>query len=153
MEIQTLYRFCCLGPSAQSNTYQTSFYPRTIREWNKLPTHIIECNNLQSFLSQLQSYKTESLLSLHDKNIIRIWLCRFSKETGVELHFKFTTLKRVYRQCSKVALNTQRLRKLESHQEECHLDKDWRMRISSNDVKTNNRLKNNTYIQSYTRNH
>ena len=24
-----------------------------IKDWNQLPTHIIECNNLQSFLSQL----------------------------------------------------------------------------------------------------
>ena len=42
--------------SAQTNAYQTSFYPRTIKDWNQLPTHIIECNNLQSFLSQLTNY-------------------------------------------------------------------------------------------------
>ena len=40
-------------PSAQTNYYQNSFYPQTIREWNKLPTHIIESTNLQSFSSLL----------------------------------------------------------------------------------------------------
>ena len=43
-------------PSARTNAYQTSFYPRTIKDWNQLPTHIIESNNLQSFLSQLTNY-------------------------------------------------------------------------------------------------
>ena len=28
-------------PSARTNAYQTSFYPRTIKDWNQLPTHII----------------------------------------------------------------------------------------------------------------
>ena len=42
--------------SARTNAYQTSFYPRTIKDWNHLPTHIIECNNLQSVLSQLTNY-------------------------------------------------------------------------------------------------
>ena len=50
------YHYTDIIPSAQTNTYQTSFYPRAIKDWNQLPTHIIECNNLQSFLSQLTNY-------------------------------------------------------------------------------------------------
>ena len=43
-------------PSAQTSTYQTSFYPRTIKKCNQLPTHIIELNNLKIILSQLTNY-------------------------------------------------------------------------------------------------
>ena len=31
--------------SARTNAYQASFYPRTIKDWNQLPTHVLECNN------------------------------------------------------------------------------------------------------------
>ena len=36
------------------NVSYQSFYPRTIKDWNQLPTH--RSNNLQSFLSQLTNY-------------------------------------------------------------------------------------------------
>ena len=50
-------------------------------------------------------------------------------------------LKRVYRQCSRVALNVRRLGKLGGRQKECYLDKEWRMKISSNDVKDKQQVK------------
>ena len=40
-------------PSARTNSYQNSFYLRTIKEWNMLPSYIIEAANLQSFSSHL----------------------------------------------------------------------------------------------------
>ena len=43
-------------PSARTNLYQHSFYPRTIKEWNLLPISIIETNSLQSFSSHLTNY-------------------------------------------------------------------------------------------------
>ena len=36
-------------PCSRTSSYQQSYYPRTIRDWNELPHYIIESNNLQSF--------------------------------------------------------------------------------------------------------
>ena len=53
---ETIINTTILSPVHCTSAYQTSFYPRTIKDWNQLPTHIIESNNLQSFLSQLTNY-------------------------------------------------------------------------------------------------
>lgn len=37
---------------AKTNSYQNSFFPKTVNEWNKLPPSIFESNN---FLSELES--------------------------------------------------------------------------------------------------
>ena len=54
--IRNNHQYHYIIPSARTNAYQTSFYPRIIKDRNQLPTHIIECNNLRSFLSQLTNY-------------------------------------------------------------------------------------------------
>ena len=36
-------------PCSRTSSYQQSYYPRTIRDWNELTHYIIESNNLQSF--------------------------------------------------------------------------------------------------------
>ena len=33
-----------------------SFFPRTIREWNDLPQHVIDSNSLDLFQEQLDTY-------------------------------------------------------------------------------------------------
>ena len=45
-------------PCSRTNSYQQSYYPRTIKDWNELPHHIIEIqsNNLQSFTTALTNY-------------------------------------------------------------------------------------------------
>ena len=43
-------------PYARTNTYKYSFFPRTISEWNSLPTEIILSTTLSAFQSQLDSY-------------------------------------------------------------------------------------------------
>ena len=43
-------------PCSRTNSYQQSYYPRTIKDWNELPHHIIESNNLQSFTTALTNY-------------------------------------------------------------------------------------------------
>ena len=45
-------------PYSRTNSYQQSYYPtpRTIKDWNELPHHIIESNNLQSFTTALTNY-------------------------------------------------------------------------------------------------
>ena len=53
---ETIINTTILSPVYYTSAYQTSFYPRTIKDWNQLPTHIIESNNLQSFLLQLTNY-------------------------------------------------------------------------------------------------
>ena len=39
-----------------------SFFPRTIREWNDLPQHVIDSNSLDLFQEQLDTYLNTALL-------------------------------------------------------------------------------------------
>ena len=45
----------------QTNTtaYQQSFFPRTIKDWNHLPTNIIEIQNLGTFQTQLFNFYSQ----------------------------------------------------------------------------------------------
>ena len=45
-----------IHPYARTNIYKYSFFPRTISEWNSLPTEIILSTTLSAFQSQLDSY-------------------------------------------------------------------------------------------------
>ena len=36
-------------PNSCTYSYQQSFYPRSIKDWNNLPTYLIECDNFDSF--------------------------------------------------------------------------------------------------------
>lgn len=84
------------------------------------------------FLYQL--YETNGLPSLRDKDNGCKWLCKISQETGVTLHFSISLLKRIYKQCSKVVTNVERLKK-NGRQKQCYLDKDWQLAITPSDVK------------------
>ena len=42
-----------ISPSVRTNSYKYSFYPKTIIEWNSLPSHIIESNSLSCFQSHI----------------------------------------------------------------------------------------------------
>ena len=39
--------------SVQSTVYHKSFYPRTIRDWNQLPTHITDIDDTEGFKAAL----------------------------------------------------------------------------------------------------
>ena len=39
----------------RTDSYINSYFPRTIREWNALPSHVIESTSLNTFLDQLDS--------------------------------------------------------------------------------------------------
>ena len=39
--------------STRTTSHQQSYFPRSIKEWNELPSYIIESNNLQSFTTLL----------------------------------------------------------------------------------------------------
>lgn len=43
-----------IQPFVEDDTYKHSFFPQTINEWNELPNHIIECNNLKEFRTDLK---------------------------------------------------------------------------------------------------
>ena len=43
-------------PSSNSDSYKFSFFPSTIRDWNNLPTYLIETDSLQLFISNLNQY-------------------------------------------------------------------------------------------------
>ena len=43
-------------PRAQSNVYKFSFYPRTIQEWNRLPTPVTDSPTLEAFQAALPTY-------------------------------------------------------------------------------------------------
>ena len=38
-----------------SSSYQQSFYPRSIKDWNNLPSYLIECDNFDSFSAGLHT--------------------------------------------------------------------------------------------------
>jgi len=40
-------------PFSRTDNYRLSFYPRSIRDWNNLPTNTIECQSLELFLNQI----------------------------------------------------------------------------------------------------
>ena len=42
-------------PTARTNYYHNSFFPRTLRDWNSLPINIIESKTLKSFLDNLSN--------------------------------------------------------------------------------------------------
>ena len=64
------YTFCflnvylpCEATSLKTNiifilgtAHQQSYFPRTIKDWNELPSMIIESNNLQSFTTLIINY-------------------------------------------------------------------------------------------------
>ena len=37
----------------RTNSFNNSFFPDTIKIWNQLPTHLVNCNDLKTFKSQL----------------------------------------------------------------------------------------------------
>ena len=45
-------------PSARIELYRNSFYPRTIKEWNKLPAYIVDAPTANSFKQRLERYLT-----------------------------------------------------------------------------------------------
>ena len=48
-----------IQPSTKTNPYKFSFFPRTIVQWNKLPSDILDSDNLNSFKANLNSFKAE----------------------------------------------------------------------------------------------
>ena len=51
------YKF--LDIKATKNVYFYSFFPRTLRMWNKLPKGIVESNSLETFKTNISKYFTE----------------------------------------------------------------------------------------------
>ena len=43
------FHYNIIPPSVRINSYKYSFSPRTINEWNNLPTNVIESNSLSCF--------------------------------------------------------------------------------------------------------
>ena len=42
-------------PNARTYSYQQSFYPRSIKDWNNLPSYLIECDSFDSFSAGLHA--------------------------------------------------------------------------------------------------
>ena len=42
-----------------SNTYKYSFFPRTIKDWNNLPSNLLNMDDAEAFKTSLTSYLTE----------------------------------------------------------------------------------------------
>ena len=51
------YKF--LNVNATKDVYFYSFFPRTLRMWNKLPKDIVESNSLETFKTKISKYLTE----------------------------------------------------------------------------------------------
>ena len=48
--------FKYMKKSTTKNTYFNSYFPRTIREWNALPSTIVEADSLARFQSGMRDY-------------------------------------------------------------------------------------------------
>ena len=48
-------------PHSTKEFHKFSFYPRTIGEWNALPTHIPESSSLESFKSNLAIWSNNTI--------------------------------------------------------------------------------------------
>ena len=48
--------FKYMKKSTTKNTYFNSYFPRTIREWNALPSTIVEADSLARFPSGMRDY-------------------------------------------------------------------------------------------------
>ena len=44
-----------IRPATRIDAYKYSFFPASIKEWNKLPAHVVECATLESFKASLHS--------------------------------------------------------------------------------------------------
>ena len=42
-------------PCSPMTAHQSSYFPRTVSDWNKLPTHLIEITDSDTFKTELQS--------------------------------------------------------------------------------------------------
>ena len=49
-------------PRTTNDILKYSFYPRTLREWNRLPKEIILANSLEIFKSELKTYLKQFLI-------------------------------------------------------------------------------------------
>ena len=47
--------------SGFTNSYKDSYFPRTIRDWNGLPQHIIDSPTIQSFTNNLHKHLTPNV--------------------------------------------------------------------------------------------
>ena len=45
-------------PLTRINSFKYSFYPDTIKLWNKLPNHIVDCTTLHSFINLINKMHT-----------------------------------------------------------------------------------------------
>ena len=45
-----------IRPATRIDAYKYSFFPASIKEWNKLPAHVVESATLESFKASLHSY-------------------------------------------------------------------------------------------------
>ena len=45
-----------IRPATRVDTYKYSFFPASIKKWNKPPTHVVELATLESFKASLHSY-------------------------------------------------------------------------------------------------
>ena len=45
-------------PLIRINSFKYSFYPDTIKLWNKLPNHIVDCTTLHSFINLINKMYT-----------------------------------------------------------------------------------------------
>ena len=52
-----------IHPYARTNTYMYSFFLRTIKEWNSLPTRVVTSTTLPAFQAQLDSYTFANMLN------------------------------------------------------------------------------------------
>ena len=45
-----------IRPATRIDAYKYSFFPASIKEWNKLPAHVVECATLEGFKASLHSH-------------------------------------------------------------------------------------------------
>ena len=51
-----LHEKCFVPPHCRTDTYRHSYFPKTIREWNALPSDLVNSNSLDSFSAGLAKH-------------------------------------------------------------------------------------------------
>ena len=75
-----------LTPSVRTNFYKYSFFPKTIQDWNNLPTETIESSSLQLFLAKLTNWIIYLFFNLYIPNCCNTFQS-WSTKTGVSHTF------------------------------------------------------------------
>ena len=58
---------------AKNDTYQHSFFPRSIREWNRVPSSVVDADFLEDFKVRLNSIPCQTFITTQINDRAAVW--------------------------------------------------------------------------------